>query len=43
MFDGETVPASAQYVSLFEPYTDILVKGARDVQYGHKINRASGA
>lgn len=42
VFDGETVPASEKCVSLFEPHTDIIVKGARDVQYGHKINLASG-
>ena len=29
-------------VSLFEPHVDIIVKGARDVQYGHKLNLATG-
>ena len=28
-------------VSLFEEHTDIIVKGFRDVQYGHKINLSS--
>ena len=42
VFDGETVPASEKCVSLFEPHTDLIVKGVRDVQYGHKINLASG-
>ncbi len=28
-------------MSLFEPHTDIIVKGFRDVQYGHKINLSS--
>ena len=42
MFGGEKVPASEKCVSLFEPHTDIIIKGARDVQYGHKINLASG-
>lgn len=36
--DGETVPSSEKIVSLFEPHTDIIIKGFRDVQYGHKIN-----
>lgn len=35
---GETVPASEKIVSIFEEHTDILIKGFRDVQYGHKIN-----
>ncbi len=42
VFGGETVPASEKCVSLFEPHTDIIVKGVRDVQYGHKINLSSG-
>jgi IS5 family transposase len=28
-------------VSIFEPHTDIIIKGFRDVQYGHKINLSS--
>ncbi|NRB39484.1 MAG: hypothetical protein HRU20_13605 [Pseudomonadales bacterium] len=28
-------------VSIFEPHTDLIVKGFRDIQYGHKINLAS--
>jgi len=42
VFGGEKVPASEKCVSLFEPHTDIIVKGSRDVQYGHKINLTSG-
>jgi IS5 family transposase len=38
--DGK-VPASEKIVSLFEPHTDIIVKGLRDVQYGHKVNLAT--
>ena len=30
-------------VSLFEPHTDIIRKGGRRVQYGHKVNLGSGA
>ena len=40
---GEQVPAEDKVVSLFEPHTDIIVKGARDVQYGHKLTLSSGA
>jgi transposase, IS5 family len=42
VFDGEVVPASEKVVSLFEPHTDIIVKGSREVQYGHKLNLVSG-
>lgn len=41
IFQGETVPASEKTVSLFEEHTDIIVKGLRDVAYGHKINLSS--
>jgi len=34
----ENVPSSEKLVSIFESHTDIIVKGFRDVQYGHKIN-----
>ena len=39
---GEGVPAAEKVVSLFEPHADIIVKGARDVQYGHKLNLTTG-
>ena len=38
VIDNELVPVGEKIVSIFEPHTDIIVKGARDVQYGHKIN-----
>jgi IS5 family transposase len=41
VFNEETVPSSEKLVSLFEPHTDIIVKGFRDVQYGHKVNLSS--
>ena len=41
VFNDEDVPASQKIVSLFEPHTDIIVKGQRDVQFGHKINLAT--
>jgi IS5 family transposase len=39
---GETVPAGDKLVSLFEPHADIIVKGSRDVGYGHKLNLTTG-
>lgn len=35
---GETVPSFEKIVSIFEPHTDVIVKGFRYIQYGHKIN-----
>ena len=42
VLDGEIVPASDKLVSLFEPHADIIVKGGRQVQYGHKLNLTTG-
>jgi IS5 family transposase len=42
VFAGEAVPAGEKLVSLFEPHADIIVKGGRDVHYGHKLNLATG-
>jgi transposase, IS5 family len=39
---GEPVPAGEKLVSLFEPHADIIVKGSRDTEYGHKLNLTSG-
>lgn len=39
---GEAVPAGDKLVSLFEPHADIIVKGSRDVGYGHKLNLTTG-
>ena len=41
VINGEKVPSSEKIVSLFEEHTDIIVKGFRDTQYGHKINLAT--
>ena len=42
VFQGEKVPAGEKIVSIFEAHTDIIVKGAREVQYGHKLNLSTG-
>ena len=39
---GEAVPAQDKIVSLFEPHADIIVKGGRQIQYGHKLNLVTG-
>jgi IS5 family transposase len=39
---GEAVPAPEKIVSLFEPHADIIVKGGRATQYGHKLNLVAG-
>jgi IS5 family transposase len=39
---GETVAANEKIVSLFEPHADIIVKGRREVEYGHKLNLTTG-
>ena len=38
----EKVPVDDKLFSLFETHTDCIVKGQRDVVFGHKVNFASG-
>ncbi len=40
---GEKVPAREKVLSIFEPHTDIIIKGKRNVEYGHKLCLTSGA
>jgi len=42
VFQSEAVPAAQKIVSIFEEHTDIIVKGSREGQYGHKINLSTG-
>jgi len=42
IFQGDKVPSTEKIVSIFEEHTDIIVKGSRDVQYGHKLNLSTG-
>ncbi len=42
VFNGEQVPAREKLFSLFEAHTDIIVKGSREIQYGHKLNLSGG-
>lgn len=39
---NESVPASEKVVSLFETHTDIIVKGNRKTEYGHKLFLTGG-
>ena len=39
---GEKVPSREKIFSIFERHTDIIVKGSRDIVFGHKINLTSG-
>jgi len=43
VFKGEHVPASEKVVSFFEEHTDIIVKGGRDTEYGHKVFLSGGS
>lgn len=38
----QDVPNDEKIFSIYEQHTDIIVKGSRDCQFGHKINLASG-
>jgi len=40
---GEKLKPNEKLVSIFEPHTDILVKGPRDVAFGHKLCLTEGA
>lgn len=39
---GESVPNDQKLFSIYEQHADIIVKGGRDVQFGHKVNLATG-
>ncbi len=39
---GESVPNSEKIFSIYEEHTDIIVKGSREVTFGHKVNLATG-
>jgi IS5 family transposase len=39
---GESVPNSEKIFSIYEEHTDIIVKGSREVVFGHKVNLTTG-
>ena len=43
VFKNEKVPASEKIVSFFEDHTDIIAKGKRDTEYGHKVFLTGGS
>jgi IS5 family transposase len=40
---GNPVPNSDKIFSIYEQHTDIIVKGQRQVEFGHKVSVATGA
>jgi len=38
----EVIPNDQKLFSIYEQHTNIIVKGSREVQFGHKINLSSG-
>ena len=43
VLQGEKVSADEKLLSIFEKHTDIIIKGERDVVFGHKICLTGGA
>jgi len=39
---GEQVPVDEKLFSIYELHTDIIVKGARETKFGHKVNLGTG-
>lgn len=42
VFKEVKVPAKEKVFSIFEDHTDLIVKGNRQTQYGHKLNLTTG-
>jgi len=42
VLNGESVPPDEKVLSIFEPHTDIIIKGQRENVYGHKVFLAAG-
>lgn len=40
---AEKVPNDKKVFSIYERHTDIIVKGAREIQFGHKVNLTTGS
>jgi IS5 family transposase len=39
---GEKVPVTDKLFSIYELHTDLIVKGSREAQFGHKVNLGTG-
>lgn len=40
--NGEAVPNDQKIFSIYEQHTDIIVKGSREIKFGHKVNIGTG-
>jgi len=40
--EGEAVPNDKKIFSIYEPHTDIIIKGSREIKFGHKVNIGTG-
>lgn len=43
ILEGETVPSQQKLVSIFEPHSEVIIKGRRAVQFGRKVTFTVGA
>lgn len=43
VFEGQSVPASEKIVSIFEEHTDVINKGGRETEFGHKLCLSVGS
>ena len=39
---GEKVPNSEKIFSIYETHTDIIIKGSRNIEFGHKVDLSGG-
>lgn len=39
---GQAVPNDQKIFSIYEQHTDIIVKGSREIKFGHKVNIGTG-
>ncbi len=40
--EGKAVPNDQKLFSIYEQHTDIIVKGSREIKFGHKVNVGTG-
>lgn len=43
VFEGKSVPASEKIASIFEEHTDVINKGGRETEFGHKLCLSVGS
>jgi IS5 family transposase len=42
VIDKASIPSSEKVISLFEPHSDVIVKGSREVEFGRKVYFSTG-